>query len=160
MHPEPTPEHAWLQRLVGEWTYETVNPMDTGPTPTTFTGTETIRPLGGLWIVAEGRSETPGGSDERSLLTFGYNPQTERFVSTWIGSMMAHLWVCEGTLDAAGTVLTLECTGPSFEGTGKRTAFRDVVEVRGDDHRFLRAYMQLDSGEWLHLMTSEYRRRS
>jgi hypothetical protein len=42
----------------------------------------------------------PGGGLARMLMTLGYNPQTRRYTGTWVGSMMTHLWVYDGWLDA------------------------------------------------------------
>jgi len=41
------------------------------------------------------------------MMTLGYDPQKKRYLGTWIGSMMSHLWVYEVELDASGSVLTL-----------------------------------------------------
>ena len=43
----------------------------------------------------------PGDGFGQTLMTLGFNPQTERYVGTWVGSMMAHLWVYDGWLDEA-----------------------------------------------------------
>lgn len=69
MKTEPRKEHQWLQKLVGEWTYETEAPMEPGQPPEKFTGTESVRLLGGLWIVAEGQGEMPGGGEATTVMT-------------------------------------------------------------------------------------------
>jgi hypothetical protein len=38
----------------------------------------------------------PGGGAATMFLTLGYDPQRERYVGTWIGSMMTHLWGVRG----------------------------------------------------------------
>ena len=81
MKTEPQKEHAWLQQLVGEWTFEVEATMEPGKPPEHFRGTERVRSLGGLWIVAEGEGEMPGGgtarwgvrSDQRRRTTYGAN---------------------------------------------------------------------------------------
>jgi len=60
-------------------------------------GTEVVRSLGGLWIVSEGE-EMPTAVPEK-LMTLGYDPQNNRYVGTFIGSMMTHLWIYDGCLD-------------------------------------------------------------
>lgn len=100
----------------------------------------------------------PGGGPMTSIMTLGYDPQKERFVGTFIASMMTHLWPYEGTLDAAGKVLTLDSEGPSFTGDGKVVKYQDVIELKSDDHRTLSAYMLTDDGKWQHFMTAHYRR--
>src|SRR5688572_16447612 len=119
MHAEPQKEHQWLQKLVGEWTSESEMEMEPGKSPERCKGTESVRSLGGLWIVGEGSGEMPGGGLATMILTLGYDPQKGRYVGTWVGSMMTHLWIYEGSLDAAGKVLTLDTEGPSFVGDGK-----------------------------------------
>ena len=104
----PQQEHQWLQQLVGEWTYVADVTMEPGKSPETFNGTESVRSLGGLWILAEGQGEMLGCGVATTLLTLGYDPQKQRYVGTWIGSMMTHLWVYDGAMDAAGRLLTLD----------------------------------------------------
>lgn len=159
MKAEPQKEHKWLQRLVGEWTLEAEAMMGPGEPPVKTTGTETVRSLGGLWTVAEGEGEMPGGGTGTSIMTLGYDPQRQRFVGTWVGSMMTHLWVYEGSLDADERVLTLECEGPSFSGDGTLSPYRDVIELRSDDHRVLTSHVRGEDGNWQAFMTAHYRRR-
>ena len=104
MKTEPQKEHQWLQKLVGEWTYEGEATMEPGEPPAKMTGTESVRSLGGLWILAEVQGEMPGGGVATTMMTLGYDPQKRRYVGTWIDSMMTRLWVYEGALDAAERV--------------------------------------------------------
>src|SRR5262245_54079441 len=112
MHMEPQREHQWLQRLVGEWACEMEAVMEPGKPTERSRGTESVRSLGGLWVVGEGRGEMPGGGTATTMLTLGFDPQRGRYVGTWIGSMMGHLWVYDGSLDPAEKVLTLNAEGP------------------------------------------------
>jgi hypothetical protein len=48
MPAQPQNEHQWLQKLVGEWTYETEVTMVSEQPPEKSTGTECVRSLGGL----------------------------------------------------------------------------------------------------------------
>jgi hypothetical protein len=159
MNIEPQNEHAWLQKLVGEWTFEGDCSMGPDKPRATFSGTESVRPLGDIWILGEGQGEMPGGGDSTTLLTLGFNPQTKRFVGTWIGSMMTHLWVYDGWLDGAERVLTLESEGPDMAVAGKMAKYRDVIELESDDHRVLRSQAQGEDGTWHEFMTAHYRRK-
>src|SRR5918996_3048081 len=127
MMAQPQKEHQWLQQLLGEWTYEGEATMEPGKPPEKFKGTESVRSLGGLWILAEGQGEMPGGGTATMLLTLGYDPQKKRFVGTWIGSMMTHLWVYDGALDAAERVLTLDTEGPNMAAEGTMAKYQDVI---------------------------------
>ena len=152
MKVEPQKEHRWLQKLVGEWTYESEG-------PTKCTGTERVRSLDGVWIVGEGQGDMPGGGMATSIITLGYDPQKKAFVGTWIGSMMANLWVYDGHLNAAETILTLDSEGPAMDGSNKIDKYQDIIEVVSDDHRILRAQVLGADGAWKLFMTTHYRRK-
>lgn len=156
---EPQKEHEWLQKLVGEWTMEGDPSAEADQAHGPWT--ETVRSLGGLWILAEGQGEMPGGGSATTVMTLGYDPQRQRYVGTWIGSMMTHLWIYEGTLDATGNVLTLDSEGPgmSEESQGKMAKYKDAIEFKSDDHRVLTSHVQGENGEWTLFMTAHYRRK-
>lgn len=156
---EPQAEHLWLQKLVGEWTYQAEALMEPGKPPEKCSGSESVRSLGGLWILAEGQGEMPGGGAASMLQTLGYDPHKKCYVGTWIGSMMTHLWVYEGTLDAGGNTLTLETEGPDMSIEGKIAKFRDVIEFKSEDKRTLTSHILGDDGTWQVVMTASYIRK-
>jgi Protein of unknown function (DUF1579) len=158
MKTEPQKEHHWLQKLVGEWTFEGEATMEPGQPPAKCTGTESVRSLGDLWFLAEGQGEMPGCGPATMLMTLGYDPQTKRYVGTWIGSMMDHFWVYDGALDAAERVLTLDTEGPDMATEGKLAKYRDVIEFQSDDHRVLTSHLLGADGTWHRFMTAHYRR--
>ncbi|MCW8140187.1 MAG: DUF1579 family protein [Planctomycetota bacterium] len=148
---KPQAEHAWLRRLVGEWTWEMDAPDGKGK----LSGTETVRTVGDVWIVGEG-----SGAMGSMVITLGYDPAKKRFVGTWIGSMMTHMWIYDGELDAAGGVLTLRAEGPSMTGDGTTKQYKDVIELLSDDRRTLSGHCQSEDGTWQQLMTMELRRKA
>ena len=156
--PEPQKEHQWLQRLVGEWTFE--GECNPGPdqTPMKSTGKEVVRSLGGLWTVGEGEGEMPSGGTCTSIMTLGYDPQIGRFVGTFIASVMTHLWPYNGSLDAAEKVLTLDSEGPSFADDGTMAKYQDIIEFVSDDHRILSSQFLGEDGQWVPFMKAHYRR--
>src|SRR5687767_7708030 len=101
MSTKPQKEHEWLQQLVGEWTCEGEAAMGPDQPRAKWTATETVRSVGGLWILCEGKGEMPGGGASHTVFTIGFDPQQARFRATFVASMMGHLWVYEGDLDAA-----------------------------------------------------------
>ena len=129
-----------------------------GQPPMKSTATESVRAIGDLWTVAESQGEMPGGALGTFVMTIGYDPRTSRFVGTWLGSMLTHLWVYDGWLDAAERVLTLEAEGPSMAGDGTLQPYRDVITLESDDHRVLTSHFLGEDGEWHHFMTAHYRR--
>ncbi len=159
MMAEPQAEHRWLHRLLGEWSFEGEAAMGPDKPPEKWQGTETVRSLGGLWIFAEGKGEMPGGGVAESVMTLGYDPQRKRFTGTFIASMMTHMWHYDGKLDAAEKVLTLDTEGPDMAVPGKMAKYRDVVEVKSDDHRVLSSHLLGEDGTWQKFMTAHYRRK-
>lgn len=153
-------EHAWLQKLVGEWSVDGECVMGPDQPPMKSRGTETTRTIGGLWTQGTGSGEMPDGGAMTSVITLGYDPQKQRFVGTFIASMMTHLWVYEGTLDAGGKVLTLDTEGPGMSGDGKMVKYQDVITLVSDDHRILTSRMQGEDGNWIEFMTAHYRRKA
>ena len=156
--PEPQKEHEWLQKLVGDWTFE-IEAAEPGQASTKSEGFESVRSLGGLWTLAEGRSPMPDGSDATSVMTLGYDPQKKRFVGTFVASMMTYLWIYEGELDEAGRVLTLDAEGPGMSADGKMVKYKDRIELMSDDHRVLSSSIQGEDGNWTKFMTAHYRRQ-
>jgi hypothetical protein len=158
MQAQPQQEHDWLQRFVGEWTYEG-EAGEPGKETEKSSGTESVRSLGGLWVLGEGSTTMPDGSPATTLLTLGYDPDKKRFVGTWIGSMMTYLWVYDGELDSQNRVLTLNCEGPSMLPEGGTAKYRDVHEFVDGGHRVMTSHVQQADGTWAQFLTAHYRRK-
>ncbi|HEU0079890.1 MAG TPA: DUF1579 domain-containing protein [Longimicrobiaceae bacterium] len=158
MEAERQQEHRWLERLVGEWTSEMEMAMKPGEPPQTFTGTESVRSLGGLWVLCEGRGEMPGGGESTTIMTLGYDPAKRRFLGTFIGALSTHMWIYDGELDAAGDRLTLHTEGPAYPDETRMAKYTDTIEFRGDDHRVLTSRVQDEGGAWRQMMEVHYRR--
>ena len=154
MFETPQNEQHWLERLVGEWTYESHAVSDKGEA-LDADGFERVRTLGGLWIVGESEGTMPGGHPARAIITLGFDPARQRYVGTWIGSIMTHLWLYDGVLDAAGRVLTLNSEGPSMSADGSMARYQDVIAIESDDHRRLIARVQTADGSWKEFMTTD-----
>ncbi|MCL4741992.1 MAG: DUF1579 family protein [Phycisphaerales bacterium] len=154
----PGEQHKWLEKFLGEWTIQGVCDAGPGQPEMKHSGEERVRSLGGMWIVAEGRMEMPGAGEGTMITTLGFDKQRGRFVGTWVGSMMDHMWVYEGELDASGRILTLSTEGPEFGVEGKMAKYRDVHEFKSDDHRTLTSAKLGDDGEWRQFMRADYRR--
>lgn len=159
MHAEPQAEHQWLQQLVGEWTYETEATMAPGEPPMKMQGAETARTLGGMWVLSEGNWTMPDGNPATVLFTFGYDPARAKYVGSFIGSMMANMWLYEGSLDASQKVLTLDTEGPSFAGDGTLSKYQDIIEIVDANHRVLKSRVQMPDGSWNEFMMARYQRK-
>src|SRR5688572_16235421 len=110
MKTEPQDQHKWLHRMIGDWNCEGEAEMAPGQPPVKWKSTETVRSLGGVWIIGEGLGQMPEGGESKSVMTLGYDTAKQRFVGTFVANMMTNLWVYEGTLE--GDVLTLDTEGP------------------------------------------------
>ena len=157
--PQPQAEHQWLQKLVGEWTSEMDAVMGPDKPPETFRGTDSVRSVGELWVMCEGRGDMPGGGKATTVMTLGYDPDRKRFVGTFIGSMMTYMWVYDGELDPGGKALVLYAEGPNFGAPGTMAKYKDTIEFKSDDHRTLTSHMQQPDGTWQQFMEAHYRRK-
>lgn len=158
MQTEPQREHRWLHKFVGEWTFESECVMGPDQPPMKSQGVEVVRSLGGLWTIAEGEGEMPGAGLMKSVMTLGFDPSTNRYAGTFVASMMSHLWLYDGSLDADEKVLALDAEGPSFTGAGT-AKYVDSIEFIDDDHRVLTSRILGDDGNWVQFMTAHYHRK-
>jgi hypothetical protein len=155
--PPPTKEHEWLKKFAGEWTSEAEMSCDPTQPPMHYTGTESSRMLGNYFLIAQGKGDSVE-MPYASVLTLGYNPEKQKYIGTWVDSMLGYMWQYEGAVNAAGTTLTLDTEGPCGEG-GKVTKFKEVTEFKSDDHRIFTSSMLRDDGSWFTIMTINFRRK-
>jgi Protein of unknown function (DUF1579) len=151
-------QHQWLDRLIGEWTYESECSMGPDQPPLKSKGTEMVRSLGGVWIVAEGEGEMPDGNLGKTIMTLGFDPKKDRFVGTFICSVMTYLWPYNGSLNTEGKILTLDSEGPNFSN-GAISPYQDIIELVSNDHKILKSQILMDDGTWNHFMTAYYHRQ-
>lgn len=159
MPPPPGEHHKWLQQLVGEWTIESKMLTGPGAEPIICAGTDSVRSLGGRWVICELESEMPGIGAMNAVLTLGFNSETGKYQGTWIDTVHDLLWIYEGTLDPTGKILTLEAEGPNMMDptSTESVTYRDVIEIKSPDHRTLTSSAQVE-GEWVQFATADYHR--
>lgn len=146
-------EHEFLEDLVGVW--DVTAPEMTGQEP----WTEIVRSLHGIWFVAEGSGQMPGGGAATTLLTLGYSADKGKYVGTWIGTMMDHLWVYEGEISGDGTVLNLYTTGPDFSDANKLADYREQIIFHDRDYRTFNSSARQPDGSWKQFMEAHYTRK-
>ncbi|WP_203069921.1 DUF1579 domain-containing protein [Falsiroseomonas ponticola] len=154
--PQPTADHEWLLRLVGDWTMESTCSMGPGQPEQTLRGTEKVRAIGGLWVQGEGQAEMPGGGTCTNIITFGYDIARGRFTGSFISSAMSMMWLYDGVRE--GEVLTLDSEGPDFTDPTRRLKYQDIVEMMPDGTRSLSSRVQMPDGSWQPIMRGVYRR--
>ncbi|MFN3728361.1 MAG: DUF1579 domain-containing protein [Fimbriimonadaceae bacterium] len=155
---KPLPEHAWLQRLIGEWTSRSEIVMPDGSKAESH-GTETFRALGDLWVYGEASVSMPDGSTMDTISGYGYDVSFKHYVGFWISNFSSHLWKYSGSLSEDGTTLTLDCVGPDMVNEGQTANYRGTMTFLDDDHRTLTASGQMPDGQWAVFMTDHYTRR-
>jgi hypothetical protein len=155
---EPTEQHRWLQAFEGEWTWETWSIPD--DPKCRWSGVETVSRYGERWVVFESQSRMPDGSPGSSnRITLGFDPNKERFVGSFISTMMTTFWPYEGTLDDDGLTLRLRSRGPRMDGQPGEADYEDLIEVVSPDERFLRGTFVNDDGTTTEFMVSHYKRK-
>jgi hypothetical protein len=155
--PAPQPQHEWLKKFVGQWETESEISIP-GQEPIKSKGTETVRSLGGFWVVSDLKCDFMGQS-MNGVMTVGYDPESGKYIGTWIDSMGSYLWKYEGSLDESGKKLTLESEGPCPMQGGKLAKMRDVVEFQGDDTRTMTSSVQGEDGKWQPMMKMTAKRK-
>lgn len=158
MTPDIRDEHRWLARLAGEWTYD--GRMIPDEPQYRASGTETVRMLGEVWMLAEASGTMAGGRETASLMTIGFDPESGRFTGTFMASLMTSLWLYDGALDEGGKSLRLRSEGPRFDGQPGTALYEDEIEIVSGDERRLNARVREDDGSWTLFMTTDYRRKS
>jgi len=156
--PGPQKEHEVLKQFAGDW--ETDSEAEAGPGKPAMKckGRIHSKMLGGFWVVSELETEMMG-TKVVGVQTIGYDPKTQKYVGTWVDSVMNHMWKYEGSLDKTGKILTLEAEGPTFLGDGKTAKFRDVYEFKTNDLIGMSSMIEDENGKWITFMTGTARRK-
>ena len=157
MFSKPQEEHRWLEQLVGKWKYETECVMGPDQPPMKSDGPVVGRSMGGIWVVLEFGGESPEHGAWDSLMTLGFDPANGKFTGTFVTSMMTHLWIYSGALDAGRRKLVLDATGPRFDQNGM-AHYQDMIEIVDKDHWVLSSQIEGDDGKWQPFMTSHHYR--
>jgi hypothetical protein len=156
--PEPTSEHQWLLKLVGNWTFEHDCNMGPDQPAVKCSGKQTTVALGSLWTVGEMENAGPDGQPAKSIISVGFDPARGKFVGTFISSCMPQLWIYEGSLDEGRKILTLNAEGPSFAGDGTMAKYQDIIELVDDNqYLFYSQFLNAD-GSWNRFMDGKYTR--
>jgi len=156
MGTKPKAEHAWLQKLVGEWRTEAEMMM--GPDQTMkSSGTESVKSLGGLWAAGEGKATMGDGSTMEYRSAVGYDVSFNEYRGCWFASMSSHLWKYTGKLSADGKTMTMDCVGPNMMGEGTAN-YRDIIEIIDDNHRTLTSFGEDENGNYNQFMKVQYTR--
>ena len=156
--PKPTKEHELLGQFAGEWDVVAEMIPAPGQEPFQCKGTESSKMVGGFWLVGQGESSMQG-MPMSSQLTIGYDPKAKKYIGTFFCSMDSTLWKYEGTMDQSGKKLTLETEGPSMMDPSKNAKYREILELKDKDHKVFTSYLKDDKGDWVKMVTMDYKRK-
>ncbi len=155
---KPIKEHEWLQKLVGNWRFESVMSMGPGQPEQRSQGTETVQSLGGLWAHVHGKAQLPDGVAMEYYSGLGYDVSFKEYRGFWMASVSSHLWKYTGVLSPDGKTMTLSCVGLSMVKDGETANYRDVIELIDENHRTLTSYGEDDSVNWQQFYQNRYTR--
>lgn len=154
---QPTEQHKMLEQFAGEWTCTSDCVMPGQSEPIHIEGKETCRMIGGLWMVASGKSEV-GGEGGESLITVGYDVKKQSYVGTFVCSGQDNMWQYKGRFDDTGKKLILETSGPSMTEPGKTANYQEVLTTVDADHKTFTSSIQGPDGQWTQLIEVKYER--
>lgn len=135
----------FMDRLVGDWTYEGRSLLDDGPVRG---GTETVRRRG-VWLVIE--------SDDGARFQLAFDPESGRVTGDFVNWDDPILWIYDGALE--GDRLVLSSRGPRMDGGDGETRYQDVWTIVSPNERVLTGRVLGADGQWRDFTTTHYRRR-
>ncbi|MBB3205189.1 hypothetical protein FHS27_000956 [Rhodopirellula rubra] len=149
-------EHQWLEQMIGDWSFDH-QCMGPDNESSQSSGKMTCRTMGGLWLICESSGGTSDEDKWSSIMTLGFDPTKNRYVGTFVGSMMANIWHYRGTVDESGKRLPLDSKGPKFGGAGT-CLYRDTIEIVDANEWLMISEMQDDDGAWVKFMHGKHTR--
>ena len=151
--PQPTAEHGLLAKHAGTWNVHCKFYMQPGEPPMECEATETVELVGPFWTLSTFRMDM-GGMPFQGHATLGYEPEGQRWVSTWIDSMGPYLYTFTGCHDAGSDTLTM--TGENYNcHIGAMSMHRTVEKALSDTERSFEMYVTMpEVGE---VLLMEYR---
>ncbi len=143
--PPPVAQHEWLQQFAGDWESEVEIFFDPAGPPMQTTGREKLRMLGGFWLISESTSDCEK-MPYSNIITIGYSPAKGKYIGSCVDSMMAKMWIYEGTV--SGNKITLATEGECPDKPGKVRQFSESLELVDQDHKVFKSQIQQDDGTW------------
>ena len=154
----PGEAHKSQACMVGTWEAEVTSWMEPGAPPVKSKGTSENRMvLGGRWVESRFTSEMMGQPFEGIGYT-GYDNHKKKYIGTWTDNMSTAVMLSEGTMDAAGKVMTSTSTMDDFM-TGKPQTIKMTTTIASPDHHIFEMWGPGPDGKVAKQMQIDYRRR-
>jgi hypothetical protein len=156
--PKPSKEHGFLKEGAGTWDYVMKFKMGPDAPEQEIKGIETVQMLGEFWVIFDIKTDNMMGMAWHGHGTLGYDPDKKKYVGTFIDSLSPDRMLGEGTVDAAGKVLTMIWEGKDHE-TGKAGKLREVSERKDKDNGTMTMYRTGADGKEVVHFTINYTRK-
>jgi hypothetical protein len=154
----PAEGHKPLAGMVGTWDAEVTSWMDPGQPPTKSKGTSENRMvLGGRWVESKFTGDMMGQPFEGLGYT-GYDNYKKKYIGTWQDNMSTAIMLSEGTLDAAGKVMTSTSTMDD-PMTGRKADIKMTTTIVDPDHHVFEMWGPGPDGKVAKQMEIKYTRR-
>ena len=152
--PQPTAEHQKLKEHAGNWKVACKFYMEPGKPPMETSAKETVEMVGEFWTVSKFESEMMG-APFLGRATLGFEPQSGKFVSTWIDSMSPTL--CNLSGKQKGDTIVLEGEFLSMM-TNSVLKHRTTEKRISKDERIFEMFCTMPDSTEIKMMTNHYKR--
>ena len=136
----PAPEHANLQKMVGEWE-GTITMTMPGMPEMKSDAKETVRSNGPFWTTSDFHSEFMG-MPYHGHGCHGYSPEMGKFRSTWIDNSQSFLAIMEGEYDEEQNAVISKWDGPNM--MGKMVPHRSVQKMAANGQSYTMTFFTED----------------
>lgn len=156
--PKPGKEHDLFKQLEGEWDCTSKFFGAPGQEPMVSKAKESARRIaGGLFLVYDVEGEMMGAKFVGHG-TMGYDVHKKKYTGSWVDSMATGVYLVEGTYDDQTKIFT-EIMEGADPATGQPMKMKMTHELKDQDSRVLKFFMNGPDGKEVQTGTIEYRRR-
>jgi hypothetical protein len=151
-------EHEALKVMEGSWDYVMkTTAMGHDMHAAEFKVSEVCSPVGDFWMVFDIKTPDMMGAPWHGHGSIGYDPSMKKYTGHFINSHSPLAMTGEGTMDAAGKVMTMNWA--SHGPDGKPATMREVFENKDKDHSTMTMYMNGADGKEMVLFSINYTRK-
>lgn len=151
---KPNEEHSRLMTNVGVWDAEIS--MMTPDGKTASTGVENVKKLGELWTVSDFEYEFMG-APVQGHGTMGYDPQTKKYIGTWVESGSPFISTLEGEYDDEKKAIVYKMMGK--DPAGNDAEYRIITATQDATHRSFELHAKIGEDEYMKVLEINYAKR-
>lgn len=152
----PHPEHALLDRLVGEWTFERLSaPAEGALSSSLGRGVVSASKVGEYFVVSRW-SGTVYGAEYTAVQSLGFDVVRRRYTGDWIDNFLSFRWILSGFVAGGDSTLVISTSGPG--PAGGMGSFRERHLFESADAITIIGEMQ-QGDAWVALTTTRLTRR-